>query len=62
MKRDAIVPVVTDSPLSNLAHFGFLILPNFSMIAFTSNGITIKPMTTLDEAGPDVLIVCAGGM
>ncbi len=36
MKRDAIVPAITDSPLSNLAHFGFLTLPNFSMIAFTS--------------------------
>ncbi|WP_233849408.1 GlxA family transcriptional regulator [Paraburkholderia sp. HD33-4] len=93
MKRDAIVPAVTDSPLSNLAHFGFLTLPNFSMIAFTSavevlrmanyigrtqhyrwsiitpdgepahasNGITVKPTVTLDEAGmPDVLIVCAG--
>src|ERR1700760_4757741 len=36
MKRDAIVPAVTDSPLTHLAHFGFLTLPNFSMIAFTS--------------------------
>src|ERR1700730_15395399 len=39
MKRDAISPVVeapSDSPLSGLAHFGFLTLPNFSMIAFTS--------------------------
>ena len=96
MKRDAISPVVeapSDSPLSGLAHFGFLTLPNFSMIAFTSavevlrmanyvgraqhytwsvitpdgeparasNGITVKPTTTLAEAGmPDVLIVCAG--
>ena len=32
MKRDAIVPAVTDSPLSNLAHFGFLTLPNFSQL------------------------------
>ena len=42
MKRDAIVAVDTHSgteveaPLSKLAHFGFLTLPNFSMIAFTS--------------------------
>ncbi|MDR5824267.1 GlxA family transcriptional regulator [Caballeronia sp. LZ043] len=36
MKRDAIVPAAVDSPLSNLAHFGFVTLPNFSMIAFTS--------------------------
>jgi len=36
MRRDAIVPAVIESPLSNLAHFGFLTLPNFSMIAFTS--------------------------
>ena len=79
MKRDAITPVTNDSPLSKLAHFGFLTLPNFSMIAFTSavevlrmanyvgraqhytwsvitpdgeparasNGITVKPTTTL---------------
>src|SRR6478735_10397626 len=93
MKRDAITPVTNDSPLSKLADFGFLTLPNFSMIAFTSavevlrmanyvgraqhytwsvitpdgeparasNGITVKPTTTLAEAGmPDVLIVCAG--
>jgi len=93
MKRDAIVPAGTESPLSSLSRFGFLTLPNFSMIAFTSavevlrmanyvgraqhyswsiitpdgeparasNGITIKPTMTLDEAGmPDVLIVCAG--
>src|ERR1700730_5201085 len=95
MKRDAISPVVeapSDSPLSGLPHFGFLTLPNFSMIAFTSavevlrmanyvgraqhytwsvitpdgeparasNGITVKPTTTLVEAArPDVLIVCA---
>ncbi|MDR5818608.1 MULTISPECIES: GlxA family transcriptional regulator [unclassified Caballeronia] len=93
MKRDAIVPAAVDSPLSNLAHFGFVTLPNFSMIAFTSavevlrmanyvgraqhyrwsiitpdgeparasNGITVKPATTIDETGmPDVLIVCGG--
>ncbi|MDR5857070.1 GlxA family transcriptional regulator [Caballeronia sp. LZ062] len=36
MKRDAVVPAATDSPLAHLAHFGFLTLPNFSMIAFTS--------------------------
>ena len=40
MKRDAMVPVANPaaagSPLSKLAHFGFLTLPNFSMIAFTS--------------------------
>src|SRR6478609_10189204 len=95
MKRDAITQVEapSDSPLSRLAHVGFLTLPNFSMIAFTSavevlrmanyvgraqhyrwsvitpdgeparasNGITVKPTTTLAEAGmPDVLIVCAG--
>src|SRR3954466_16351403 len=36
MKRDAIAPAATGSPLANLAHFGFLTLPNFSMIAFTS--------------------------
>jgi len=74
-------------------HFGFLTLPNFSMIAFTSavevlrmtnyvgrathyrwsvvstdgvpvrasNGVTVTPTRTLDEAGvPDVLIVCGG--
>lgn len=75
------------------AHFGFLTLPNFSMIAFTSavevlrmtnyvsrathyrwsvisadgvpvrasNGVTVTPTRTLEEAGiPDVLIVCGG--
>ncbi len=40
MKRDAMVPHASPpaggSPLSKLAHFGFLTLPNFSMIAFTS--------------------------
>lgn len=40
MKRDAVVPdrihPPENSPLSKLAHFGFLTLPNFSMIAFTS--------------------------
>jgi AraC family transcriptional regulator, glycine betaine-responsive activator len=74
-------------------HFGFLTLPNFSMIAFTSavevlrmtnyvsrathyrwsvispdgvpvsasNGVTMTPTSTLEEAGvPDVLIVCGG--
>jgi transcriptional regulator GlxA family with amidase domain len=79
--------------LPSLAHFGFLTLPGFSMIAFTSavevlrmanyvdraqhyrwsvltadgvpvrasNGITLKPASTLEEAGrPDVLIVCGG--
>lgn len=73
--------------------FGFLTLPNFSMIAFTSavevlrmtnylsraiqyrwsvisldgtpvpasNGVTLTPTCTLEEAGvPDVLIVCGG--
>jgi AraC family transcriptional regulator, glycine betaine-responsive activator len=80
-------------PLPSLAHFGFLTLPGFSMIAFTSavevlrmanyvdraqhyrwsiltpdgvpvrasNGITLKPACTLEQAGkPDVLIVCGG--
>src|ERR1700722_350884 len=97
MKRDAIAPFASPpgdaSPLSKLAHFGFLTLPNFSMIAFTSaievlrmanyvgraqhyrwsvltpdgvparasNGMTVKPTHTLEEAGmPDVLIVCGG--
>ncbi len=88
-----MTPAMTDSPESFPAHFGFLTLPNFSMIAFTSaievlrmtnyiarksfyrwsvvstdgvpvrasNGITVKPTRTLDEAGvPDVLIVCGG--
>ena len=74
-------------------HFGFLTLPNFSMIAFTSavevlrmtnyvsrathyrwsivsadgvpvrasNGVTITPTQSLEQAGtPDVLIVCGG--
>src|SRR5438128_5545377 len=38
MKRDAIssVEASSDSPLSGLARIGFLTLPNFSMIAFTS--------------------------
>lgn len=40
MKRDPMVPHASPhaggSPLSKLAHFGFLTLPNFSMIAFTS--------------------------
>ena len=82
-----------EAPLSNLAHVGFLTLPSFSMIAFTSavevlrmanyvsraqhyrwsvittdgvpvrasNGLTVKPTRTLEEAGmPDVLIVCGG--
>ncbi|RFU44709.1 GlxA family transcriptional regulator [Paraburkholderia sp. DHOC27] len=86
-------PVRLDAPLPNLAHFGFLTLPSFSMIAFTSaievlrmanyvarephyrwsvltpdgmparasNGMTVKPTRTLEEAGmPDVLIVCGG--
>jgi transcriptional regulator GlxA family with amidase domain len=81
------------SPLPDLANFGFLTLPGFSMIAFmsavevlrmandvggaqhyrwslltpdgvpvrASNGITLKPACTLEEAGlPDVLIVCGG--
>jgi transcriptional regulator GlxA family with amidase domain len=75
------------------AHFSFLTLPNFSMIAFASavevlrmtnyvsrathyrwsvvsadgvpvrasNGVTLTPTRTLEEAGvPDVLIVCGG--
>ncbi|PMS33369.1 AraC family transcriptional regulator with amidase-like domain [Trinickia symbiotica] len=74
-------------------HFGFLTLPSFSMIAFTSavevlrmtnyvsrrthyrwsvispdgvpvsasNGVTVTPTQTLEQAGvPDVLIVCGG--
>ena len=82
-----------EAPLSNLAHVGFLTLPSFSMIAFTSavevlrmanyvsraqyyrwsvittdgvpvrasNGLTVKPARTLEDAGmPDVLIVCGG--
>lgn len=82
-----------EAPLSNLAHVGFLTLPSFSMIAFTSavevlrmanyvsraqhyrwsviatdgvpvrasNGLTVKPTRTLEDAGmPDVLIVCGG--
>jgi transcriptional regulator GlxA family with amidase domain len=86
-------PARLNAPLSNLAHFGFLTLPSFSMIAFTSaievlrmanyvsreqhyrwsvltpdgaaarasNGITVKPTRTIEEAGmPDVLIVCGG--
>ena len=86
------VPVPAPS-LSSIAHFGFLTLPNFSMIAFTnalevlrmanylsrethyrwsvlsldgapvpaSNGITVRPTQTLDDAGwPHVLIVCGG--
>ena len=99
MKRAAIATVESQpaaqltSPLAGMAHVGFLTLPNFSMIAFTSavevlrmanyvgraehyrwsvitpdgaparasNGITVKPTTTLAEAGmPDVLFVCAG--
>jgi len=38
MKRDEFTPAgrEADAPLSGLAHFGFLTLPNFSMIAFTS--------------------------
>jgi transcriptional regulator GlxA family with amidase domain len=80
-------------PLPVPAHFCFLTLPGFSMIAFTnaievlrmanyvdgaqhyrwsivtpdgvpvcaSNGITLKPAYTLEEAGrPDALIVCGG--
>ncbi|MEM5437744.1 GlxA family transcriptional regulator [Paraburkholderia diazotrophica] len=82
-----------EAALSNLAHVGFLTLPSFSMIAFTSavevlrmanyvsraqhyrwsvlthdgvpvrasNGMTVKPTRSLEEAGmPDVLIVCGG--
>ncbi|NVH75643.1 GlxA family transcriptional regulator [Paraburkholderia sp. JPY432] len=94
MKRDAIATAEqADARLSAVAHVGFLTLPNFSMIAFTSavevlrmanyvgraqhyrwsvvtpdgeparasNGITVKPTTTLAEAGmPDLLFVCAG--
>ncbi|MGF6724349.1 transcriptional regulator GlxA family with amidase domain [Paraburkholderia sp. GAS41] len=97
MERD-VTSAMTESarldvPLSSLAHFGFLTLPSFSMIAFTSaievlrmanyvgraqhyrwsvltpdgvparasNGMTVKPTRSLDEAGlPDVLIVCGG--
>ncbi len=88
-----VTSATTESPLSSLAHFGFLTLPSFSMIAFTSavevlrmanyvgraqhyrwsiltpdgvpvrasNGITVKPTRTLEEAGtPDVLFVCGG--
>jgi transcriptional regulator GlxA family with amidase domain len=38
MKRDAISSVepACDSALSGLEYFGFLTLPNFAMIAFTS--------------------------
>src|SRR5258708_38130630 len=35
MERD-VTSATTESPLSSLAHFGFLTLPSFSMIAFTS--------------------------
>src|SRR5262249_5678900 len=92
MEREAS-SVTTESRLSKLAHVGFLTLPSFSMIAFTSavevlrmanyvsraqhyrwsiithdgvpvrasNGLTVKPTCTLEEAGmPDVLIVCGG--
>jgi AraC family transcriptional regulator, glycine betaine-responsive activator len=88
-----VTSATTKSPLSSLAHFGFLTLHSFSMIAFSSavevlrmanyvscaqhyrwsvvtpdglpvhasNGITLKPTRTLEEAGiPDVLIVCGG--
>jgi AraC family transcriptional regulator, glycine betaine-responsive activator len=88
-----VTPAKIESPLPSPAHFGFLTLPNFSMIAFTSaievlrmtnyvarqthyrwsvisidgvpvrasNGITVEPTRTLEEAGmPDVLIVCGG--
>jgi len=95
MKRDAIDHARTDANtrLGSIAHVGFLTLPNFWMIAFTSavevlrmanyagraqhyrwsvitpdgeparasNGITIRPTTTLAATGlPDVLFVCAG--
>jgi transcriptional regulator GlxA family with amidase domain len=97
MERD-VTPATAEAPrlsapLASLAHFGFLTLPSFSMIAFSSavevlrmanyvsraphyrwsvltpdgiaarasNGITVKPTRTLDDAGlPDVLIVCGG--
>jgi transcriptional regulator GlxA family with amidase domain len=88
-----VTSATNELPLQSLAHFGFLTLPGFSMIAFTSavevlrvanhvdhaqhyrwsiltpdgvpvsasNGITLKPACTLEEAGrPDVLIVCGG--
>ena len=32
----AVAPAACVSPVSSLAHFGFLTLPNFSMIAFSS--------------------------
>lgn len=35
MRSDAVAPACV-SPASSLAHFGFLTLPNFSMIAFSS--------------------------
>lgn len=86
-------PECTAAAAHRTEHFGFLTLPNFSMIAFTSavevlrmtnyvsrsthyrwsviapdgipvpasNGVTITPTCTLEQAGvPDVLIVCGG--
>jgi transcriptional regulator GlxA family with amidase domain len=88
-----VTSATNEFPLPSLAHFGFLTLPGFSMIAFmsaievlrmandvdrtqhyrwsivtpdglparASNGITLKPACTLEEAGrPDALIVCGG--
>jgi transcriptional regulator GlxA family with amidase domain len=89
----AVEPIVSASTVSSLAHFGFLLLPNFSMIAFSnavevlrmanyvgraehyrwsicsldgasvraSNGISVRPTSTLHaEPLPDVMIVCGG--
>lgn len=86
-------PEITPPAAHRTEHFGFLTLPNFSMIAFTSavevlrmtnyvsrathyrwsviaadgipvpasNGVTVTPTCTLEQAGvPDVLIVCGG--
>lgn len=36
MTSVAVAPAARVSPVSSLAHFGFLTLPNFSMIAFSS--------------------------
>ncbi|CAH2781461.1 MAG: Transcriptional regulator containing an amidase domain and an AraC-type DNA-binding HTH domain [uncultured Caballeronia sp.] len=51
MKRDAMVPdrihPAENSPLSKLVHFGFLTLPNFSMIAFASAIKVLRMATTL---------------
>ena len=73
MKRDAMVPdrihPPENSPLSKLAHFGFLTLPNFSMIAFTSaievwqGGVLALVLTGMGSDGMrgGKEIVAAGG-